>query len=125
MHRKKWKFTIPAVILALSMISATFFGALDLTYRPAYKDNTPQPEFVKDRLSIADDERPAKLQSADMVYDSESDKVILFGGATQNLQDILEDTWSYDYSTNTWTNMSPAIHPPAAQWSATAYESYK
>ena len=43
-----------------------------------------------------------------IAYDSESDRIILYGlGATGR------DTWSYDYNTNTWTKMKgrgPADH---------------
>ena len=41
-----------------------------------------------------------------MAYDSQSDRVILFGGYPQ-----LHDTWAYDYETNTWTEMSPEVSP--------------
>jgi hypothetical protein len=44
---------------------------------------------------------PPEKAAVDLVYDSESDRVILFGG---NLGD--SDTWAYDYNTNTWTEMS-------------------
>lgn len=54
---------------------------------------------------------PSARSAADMTYDSESDRIILFGGA--NPSDLeLEDTWAYDYSTNTWSSMAkgPANH---------------
>ena len=45
-----------------------------------------------------------------MVYDTESDKIILFGGFTGERGS--DETWAYDYETNTWTNMKPDPHPP-------------
>ncbi len=39
-----------------------------------------------------------------MCYDSDADRTIMFGGLSGELYD---DTWAYDYSDNTWYNMSP------------------
>jgi len=41
-----------------------------------------------------------------MVYDSSAQRVIMFSGASND--GFFNDTWTYDASTNTWTNMSPA-----------------
>src|SRR5439155_86351 len=41
---------------------------------------------------------------------SHADRVILFGGF---LGYWFNDTWAYDFNTNTWTNMAPAVSPPA------------
>ena len=40
------------------------------------------------------------------------DRVVLFGGFQQGFASLFNDTWSYDYNTNRWTNLSPA-NPPA------------
>ncbi|MHA2021572.1 MAG: Kelch repeat-containing protein, partial [Candidatus Thorarchaeota archaeon] len=52
---------------------------------------------------------------AQMAYDEESDKVILFGGAGKEddagTMNTYTDTWSYDYNTNTWTELNPVEHP--------------
>src|SRR3989440_12002406 len=60
-----------------------------------------------------------------LAYDSESDRVILFGGAygSGNATFLLNDTWAYDFNTNTWTNMNPANAPPARYGHAMAYDS--
>ena len=47
---------------------------------------------------------------AAMAYDSESDRLILFGGAERPDKDY-GDTWAYDYNSNTWTNMMPENSP--------------
>ncbi len=47
-----------------------------------------------------------------MVYDAESDRVVLFGGADVFTFQMLSDTWTYDYESDTWTNMEPANSPP-------------
>jgi len=61
-------------------------------------------------------EAPFGILGARMVYDSESDKVILFGGlSTENFRTELSDIWAYDYESNTWTNMQPTGTPPAGE----------
>ncbi len=52
------------------------------------------------------------------IYDSASDRFVLFGGrcyepARCNYQGKLDDTWLYDANTNSWSNVSSAIRPPA------------
>ena len=41
------------------------------------------------------------------------DKVLLFGGWDQVNGGYMNQTWIFDYSENTWTNMSPAQKPSA------------
>ena len=55
-----------------------------------------------------------------MAYDSESDRIIMFGGICSAT--VCGDTWAYDYNTNSWTNMNPAIHPSAGYGTAMAYD---
>ncbi|NIV12839.1 MAG: hypothetical protein GWN62_16630, partial [Aliifodinibius sp.] len=42
-----------------------------------------------------------------MAYDSNADKIVLFGGSDVN-GDEINDTWIYDPQTNTWTEMTPS-----------------
>jgi hypothetical protein len=37
-----------------------------------------------------------------MVYDAKADRTILYGGQNQG-----DETWAYDYNTNTWTQLTP------------------
>ena len=47
-----------------------------------------------------------------MTYDSNSDRIILFGGFEGTwLGSIYDDTWVYDFNSTTWTEMNPEIHP--------------
>jgi N-acetylneuraminic acid mutarotase len=67
---------------------------------------------------------PSGLGDSGMAYDAESDKVILFGGINgENLNQALNETWVFDYQTNSWTKMEPAVSPPAMGWPAMAYDS--
>jgi hypothetical protein len=52
-----------------------------------------------------------------MAYDSGSDRVIVFGCLWRN------DTWAYDYESNTWREMRPARAPSSKLGCAMAYDS--
>ena len=62
---------------------------------------------------------PARSLAA-MAYDSESDRVILFSGAQQGSE--IDDTWSYDYNANNWTNLNPPSRPIGRTGHAMAYD---
>ncbi|MFX0042062.1 MAG: Kelch repeat-containing protein [Candidatus Hodarchaeota archaeon] len=64
---------------------------------------------------------PPKRSSHIMAYDSESDRVVLFGGGTQLT--TLDDTWLYDYNNNTWEQMNPITSPSARCRHEAAYDS--
>jgi len=57
---------------------------------------------------------------ADMVYDKDSDRIILFGGFSGDT--IYDKTWTYDYNTNKWTDMNPSTHPSPRWGHRMAYE---
>jgi len=58
-----------------------------------------------------------------MVYDSASDRIILFGGGCWQCNgSSYNDTWAYDYNTNTWTDMKPSISPPLQNSQVMAYD---
>ncbi len=64
---------------------------------------------------------PSDRYTALMVYDSQSDRVILFGGYTYFGES--NETWSYDYDNDTWTPMKPAVSPPPSWGASMAYDS--
>lgn len=57
---------------------------------------------------------PSPRQSAPMTYDVESDRAIIMGGWHEST--FLDETWAYDFNTNTWTLMSPVPHPQATSY---------
>src|SRR5437879_13787137 len=63
--------------------------------------------------------KPSARWGHSLAYDSQSDRVILFGGATP----VIDDTWAYDFNTNTWTNMNPGTKPSARLGHSIAYDS--
>ena len=64
------------------------------------------------------EEGPHNLFGQRMAYDSESDRIILFGGLSMGEAGAYSwshETWAYDYDTNTWTNMQPAGDIPEGE----------
>jgi N-acetylneuraminic acid mutarotase len=59
-----------------------------------------------------------------MAYDQESDRIIMFGGfGCKGVNDsIFNDTWSYNYNSNSWTKMNPGISPSARMYFAITYD---
>ncbi|MHA2095933.1 MAG: Kelch repeat-containing protein, partial [Candidatus Hodarchaeales archaeon] len=53
--------------------------------------------------------QPPGRAYADMVYDKGSDRIIMFGGVSENT--MYADTWAYNFNTNEWINMTPSIQP--------------
>ncbi|MHA2143215.1 MAG: Kelch repeat-containing protein [Candidatus Thorarchaeota archaeon] len=57
-----------------------------------------------------------------MAYDVESDRIILFGGSGGAPSEALDETWAYDYNTDTWEELSPASSPPARYLHSISYD---
>jgi N-acetylneuraminic acid mutarotase len=64
---------------------------------------------------------PAGIVGARMSYDSESDRIVLFGGFDFATFTFNSDTWVLDLRTRTWTNMSPATHPTGRNFHGQVY----
>ncbi len=69
--------------------------------------------------------QPSPRWGHKMIYDEESDLVILFGGSTAlpPFPVAVGDTWTYDYDNNTWTNINPSTSPPELINHGLAYDS--
>jgi N-acetylneuraminic acid mutarotase len=67
-------------------------------------------------------ETPPEMVGARMVYDAESDRMVLFGGMDPMSKTLFNDTWTYDFDSNTWTKMEPQVSPPARHFHAMAYD---
>jgi hypothetical protein len=99
---------------------ALLFGGLDLTAGVLNNDT-----WIYDLRTDAWSRKtpavspPPRTFSA-MTYDEKSDRFILFGGGGENSG--LGDTWAYDMSADTWTNMKPTTSPPSRVYHAMAYE---
>jgi len=67
---------------------------------------------------------PSPRDALAMAYDEQSDRVILFGGiGPVGATDVVSnETWAYNWNANTWTNMQPAVSPPARLGARIAYD---
>jgi N-acetylneuraminic acid mutarotase len=66
---------------------------------------------------------PVKHLGARIAYDTQSDRVILFGGLNPSSYFVYDDTWAYDFNSDTWTEMKPSTSPPGTNYQALAYDS--
>jgi hypothetical protein len=68
---------------------------------------------------------PSARAGQKMCYDSESDRIILFGGFRGKSADdpVYNDTWSYDYNTDTWASMKPENPPGIRMYHVMEYDS--
>jgi len=64
---------------------------------------------------------PDNRQSQVMYYDPIFQKVILFGGYRDTAPHF-NDTWEYNYSNNTWTELNPSISPAGRYGSKIVYD---
>ena len=66
---------------------------------------------------------PRVMVGQRIVYDSESDRIIMFGGFDFSTFKLVDETWVYDYNTDTWTNMQPRLHPSSRNFIGMVYDS--
>jgi N-acetylneuraminic acid mutarotase len=59
---------------------------------------------------------PEARYGASMVYDPPRGRMVMFGGRGD---DLLADTWEYDSSTNSWTEVKRVGEQPEARWAPT------
>ncbi len=93
---------------------ATDAGASDETW--AYDYNTNM------WTNMGPAARPFHRHSPYLAYDTESDRVVLFGGHLAVAPEFSEQTWAYDFNTNTWTNMEPPTQPLRRAGNGLAYD---
>lgn len=65
---------------------------------------------------------PPPLSGHAMVYDSESDRVVLFGGSASATAEVSSGTWIYDLDANSWSKMPSDTSPPGRSSHAMAYD---
>ena len=57
-----------------------------------------------------------------MVYHPGTDRIILFGGHHGGDVYFSDETWAYDYNSNTWTQLEPANHPSGRRFHSMVYD---
>ena len=58
-----------------------------------------------------------------MAYDVESDRIISFGGFSTQTWSYYDDTWAYDFNSDSWVEMKPATNPPPRNFHMMTYDS--
>lgn len=66
---------------------------------------------------------PYPMVGQRIVYDSESDRVIMFGGFELTKFQFVHETWVYDYTEEAWMNMKPKVHPSGRNYHGMTYDS--
>lgn len=96
------------------------FGGLDLETFSANNETWAYDVDANAWEHMDPAERPTARNYSAMAYDTGSDRVILFGGASAS--GALGDTWAYDYDSDAWTELSPSISPPGRTYSGMVYD---
>ena len=67
---------------------------------------------------------PPPRSGHSMVFDTQSERILLFGGQYWDgqFEYAYHDTWTYDYDTNQWTNVTPAISPGNRMFYGMSYD---
>lgn len=78
---------------------------------------------IREATASGSEDFPAPRFAHSMVYDAESDRIIMFGGLVEPAPTWSDETWTYDFNTNTWTNMKPAVRPSPRHGPGMAYDS--
>jgi N-acetylneuraminic acid mutarotase len=66
---------------------------------------------------------PRNYLGTRLVYDSESDRMILFGGLDVMGWFFQDGIWAFDDDSNTWTETNPVVSPPGRNFQAMTYDS--
>ena len=66
---------------------------------------------------------PYRMLGQRIVYDTESDRIIMFGGFDLTKFKFVDETWVYDYTENAWINMNPKVHPSGRNYQGMTYDS--
>ena len=85
-------------------------------------DDTWYYDYGTNTWTLLDTAGPPCREYAAMAYDAESDLIILFGGEYNGNQGFLDDTWVYDYNSNTWIEMNPAQSPTERRLHGMVYD---
>ncbi len=66
---------------------------------------------------------PSPRAATTLVYDPDNKDVILFGGFAHGHDVVFNDTWSYNYKTDTWSDLKAANPPDQRASYGSAYDS--
>lgn len=99
-----------------------FGGSCDDRYINSKNDLWTYDYITNNWTELTPSFSPAVRLNFAMSYDSDSQRIILFGGNSRTAGWELDDTWIYDYQTNTWSNVYPTNAPPGRSDAAIVYD---
>ena len=79
-----------------------------------------QPSFAAGGFVVAQADTPSVRMFPGMQYDPVNNRTFMFGGGT--MSGVRGDTWMYDYSTNTWTQIHSSANPAARNAAGMVYD---
>ncbi len=80
------------------------------------------PVNMSKSFTIADHEGLPSRGNPGMIYDNESDLIVIFGGWNNTFGSPWDSTWTYDYNSDTFTLIEPTTSPPARAEPGMAYD---
>jgi hypothetical protein len=81
--------------------------------------------LVSNWIALSPGSSPAPRTAAAMAYDPATGTIVLFGGdevADGGTSTMLDDTWTFDAATSTWTEQTPTKSPPARYSASMVYD---
>jgi hypothetical protein len=87
------------------------FGGMN--FSQSYNDTWTYNAFLDKWIEKEPLISPSPRAGSAIAYDSQDKVVVLFGGLEGN--NWINDTWLYNLTSNTWTNMSPIEAPPVSR----------
>ena len=70
--------------------------------------------------------RPLRRCLHHTAYDSDDDRMLLYGGCASGVGPCpLGDLWSFDLSSQRWTELRPSPQPPARQWYGMTFDTVR
>ena len=80
-------------------------------------------DYESNTWRVLDAENPPDpRQMHGLVYDAANDVVILYGGRRSDGGAYYNDTWAYNYETNSWRSLNPGQSPPMQDHVNLAYD---
>lgn len=112
---------VHSMVYAIRSDRVILFGGLQSLETSSELADTWAYDYGTNTWTVRASGPPARFV-APMAYDAESDRVILFGGETDSAPVHRNDTWAYDFTNDTWTEMDPPTSPPGGSAGAMAYD---
>jgi hypothetical protein len=100
----------------------SFWGYDTASHAWTQKTTTGSPDQCIAPLGSNPAAHPANRNTShNLTYDTTRGAMYLFSGSCQGY--TFDDTWAYNSAANTWSQLSPAVHPPGRTEAAIAYDS--